>query len=227
MFLTWIRGYDSLQVGQAVFVAGMFQVLSVAPVAVLSRQLDPRVMLALGLALYGCGLFMMTPLCTQWGAEELFWPQAVRGFAGMFIIVPVTNLALGELPPERLKMASGLYNLMRNLGGAVGIAAINIVLQNREPLHFARLAEHVSATNPAASASLQALTLRFADVWGDLEKGKAAALASITKMVHQQAAAMSFADALLAMTVLFFASLVFVPLLRRTDGTDGLAETEF
>ena len=196
-----MRGYDSLQIGKAVFIAGVFQVLSVAPVAVLSRRIDPRVMIALGLALYGCGLFLITPLGTQWGADELFWPQAVRGFSGMFVIVPVSNLALGKLPPERLKMASGLYNLMRNLGGAVGIAAINIMLQSREPLHFSRLAEHVSARNPAALALLETLTARFGAVLDDAGRARTAALAGVNRLVHQQALAMSFADALMVMAV--------------------------
>ncbi len=214
LFLAWVQGYDSLQIGEAVLVAGVFQLLSVAPVAVLSRRTDPRAMLALGLALYGCGLWMMTPICAQWSGDDLYWPQAVRGFAGMFIIVPITNLALAGLPPSRLKMASGLYNLMRNLGGAVGIAAMSIVLQYREPFHFSRLAEHVSARNPAALDMIQALTARFQVALADPTHASALALARIDQMVHREALGLSFSDGLWMMTALFFASVLLVPLLR-------------
>jgi DHA2 family multidrug resistance protein len=218
LFLAWVQGYDSLQIGKAVFVAGVFQLLSVPPVAILSRRMDPRAMLAAGLVLYGCGLWMMTPICAQWSGDELFWPQAVRGFAGMFIIVPITNLALADLPLGRLKMASGLFNLMRNLGGAVGIAAMSIALQYREPLHFARLAEHVSARNPFAVDTIHVLADRFQTVFTDPARAYSAALTQVNQMVHREALGLSFSDGIWVMTALFFMSALLVPLLRRASG---------
>ena len=81
-------------------------------------------------------------------------PQVLRGFGMMLAIVPITNLALGTLPPERLKNASGLFNLTRNLGGAVGLAALNTVLDNRIDLHFARLHEAITWSRQPVTGSL-------------------------------------------------------------------------
>jgi DHA2 family multidrug resistance protein len=82
-------------------------------------------------------------------------PQAFRGFAQLFAVAPAVTLTLGGLAPERLKLVSGLFNLMRNLGGAIGIAACGTILNDRANLHFLRLAEHLNATNSAMQDLLQ------------------------------------------------------------------------
>jgi DHA2 family multidrug resistance protein len=221
VFLARVRGFDSLQIGEAVFITGVFQLLSVPPAAILARKLDPRKTLALGFALYGAGIWLMTPMTALWGGNELFWPQAIRGFGSMFVIVPITALTLGELPPERLKAASGLYNLMRNLGGAVGIAVIGILLQNRERLHYARLAEHVRLSNPGVLDSLQGLAVRLAATIGDPARAELAAVHRLNQLVQREAVVLTFVDTLWFMAVLFFASIPLVTLLRRLKSEAG------
>ncbi|CAH2604512.1 DHA2 family efflux MFS transporter permease subunit [Rhodovastum atsumiense] len=215
LFLARVRGYDSLQIGQAVFVTGIFQLLSTAIVAPLSRRVDPRRLLVVGFALFGIGLWMTGQMTSQWSGAELLWPQAVRGFASMFVIVPITVLALGNLPPARLKMASGLYNLMRNLGGAVGIAVIGILLQNRERLHAARLADHAIAANAAMGGVLDRLASRFDAVMGDADRAQLAALGMLQRLARREALTLTFNDILLVMAALFFLALLLIPLLRR------------
>ena len=89
----------------------------------------------------------MTYVTSDWDFWELLWPQMFRGVGLMFAIIPVTNTALGTLPPERVKNASGLFNLMRNLGGAIGLAAINTVFNDRMDLHLTRLHEAVNSAS--------------------------------------------------------------------------------
>jgi len=117
LFLARIAGFNALQVGEAVFSAGLAMVLSAPLIARLSRKIDPR--------FFAFSLWRMTPITSEWTGRELFWPQFLRGFSILLCIVPATNMALGSVPPERLKMASALFNTMRNLGGAIGIACIN------------------------------------------------------------------------------------------------------
>jgi DHA2 family multidrug resistance protein len=98
---------------------------------------------------------LVDDLCQDWDFWELWWPQIFRGVGLMFAIIPINNIALGTLPPDSIKNASGLYNLMRNLGGAVGLAAIYTFLNNRSDLHFARLHEALnSAYRPALQAGM-------------------------------------------------------------------------
>jgi DHA2 family multidrug resistance protein len=118
----------------------------------------------------------------------------------MFAIVPVTNTALGTLPPDRVKNASGLFNLMRNLGGAIGLAAINTVFNDRMDLHLERLHEAVTWSRTPAGEMLSRLTGHF--------QGSDAQLMAVKQMmamVRRQAAVMSFADVFLILTVLFVA----------------------
>src|SRR6516225_9441676 len=130
----------------------------------LANRVDLRWLMMFGLACFGVGLWAFTPLTHEWGWEELLLPQAFRGFSQQFAVAPIVTLTLGGLPPERLKLASGLFNLMRNLGGAIGIAMCGTLLNNRTNLHFLHLAEHLNSANPAVPAgamqgNLQSLKL--------------------------------------------------------------------
>src|SRR4030095_2230425 len=118
-------GYNSLQIGEVMFVTGVFQFLSAPIAGRLAKVLDPRAMLTLGLCLFGGGVYLQSLLTADWGFGDFSLPQAVRGLALMFLFMPVNIMALGTLPPERLQNASGLYNLMRNLGGAIALAGIH------------------------------------------------------------------------------------------------------
>src|SRR3954465_8500844 len=81
-------------------------------------------------------------------SHHMFWPQVVRGFAVMFCILPPTRLALGHLAKADIPDASGLFNMMRNLGGAIGIALIDTIIYTRAPIHAADIAARVSAGDP-------------------------------------------------------------------------------
>ena len=108
-----------------------------------------------GLACFAVSMWNFTPITHDWGWRELLLPQAFRGFSQQFAVAPTVTLTLGGLAPERLKLASGLFNLMRNLGGAIGIAACGTILNDRTNLHFLRLAEHLNSGNPAMLQLLQ------------------------------------------------------------------------
>ena len=123
VYLAQMRGYDALMIGETMFVSGLAMFLSAPVAGRLRPRFDPRFMLIVGFLLFALGTWQMTFLTKDWDFWELFWPQIFRGVGLMFAIVPVTNIALGTLPPERVKNASGLFNLTRNLGGAVGLAA--------------------------------------------------------------------------------------------------------
>ena len=115
----------------------------------------------------------------------------------MFCFIPINTLALGTLPPEKLKNASGLYNLMRNLGGAIGLAAINTVLIDRLELHWARLGEQINLARPVVQARLEHLTGMLGSVLpGDPQH---AAIRMLGNLVMREATVLTFNDALLMM----------------------------
>jgi MFS transporter, DHA2 family, multidrug resistance protein len=118
----------------------------------------------------------------------------------MLAIVPITNVALGTLPPDRVKNASGLFNLMRNLGGAVGLAALNTVLDDRIDLHIARLHEAITFSRGVAVETLANMAARFSSFGSGAQ---AMGLKQMTLLVHQQATVMAFADVFLMLTIVY------------------------
>ncbi len=154
VFLALVRGHDPLRIGQIMLVTGVAQ-LCTAPLAViLERRIDGRILTLFGFVLFGVGLGLSAwdgPLADY---DAMFWPQVIRGCAIMFCLLPPTRLALGHLPPARVPDASGLFNLMRNLGGAVGLALIGSLVFGRTPAIGRGILERLAAGDAATAISL-------------------------------------------------------------------------
>jgi DHA2 family multidrug resistance protein len=141
-----------------------------------------------------------------------------RGVSLMLCMVPINNLALGAMPPERVKNASGLFNVMRNLGGAVGLALINTLLDKRMDLHLERLREAVVWGRSAADETLAQMTAALA------ARGSDAALAAtkqMSLMVRQQAEVLALGDVFLALTVIYFVLSALAGVMRRPQTVDA------
>ena len=139
-FLGLVREHGALAIGQIMLVTGIAQ-LAAAPLAVaLERRLDPRLLTLCGFALFGAGLLLSARQTVNTDAAEMMLPQILRGAAIMFCLLPPTRLALGQLSPALVADGSGLFNLMRNLGGAIGLALIDTIIFSRSP-HYAHLIE--------------------------------------------------------------------------------------
>jgi DHA2 family multidrug resistance protein len=200
LYLGRIRGYDSMMIGETLFLSGLAQFIAAPIAGMLSEKVDLRAMLFAGFIGFAGGTFIMMQLTDDWSFNELVWPQILRGASMMFCMVPISNLALGTLPKERVKGASGLFNLMRNLGGAVGLAIINTVLSNRTTWHHERLSESINWNNPAAVAQLDSMTAN--NTMHGLD-GAAAAIKQLGQMVSKQAYVLSFIDVFMLLTLLF------------------------
>jgi DHA2 family multidrug resistance protein len=201
VYLAEIRGYDSLMIGETMFVSGL-AMFCTAPIAgMLASKLDPRAMLILGFLGFALSCWQLTYMTDQWDFWELFVPQILRGVSLMLCMVPINNLALGTLSPEKLKGGSGLYNLMRNLGGAVGLAMINTLLIKRSVLHYERMSEGLNWANAKAVTELQAMQKGMAA--SGLADPQTGALAQLSGLVRKQATVMSFIDVFTLLTLLF------------------------
>jgi DHA2 family multidrug resistance protein len=198
VYLGQIRGYDALMIGETMFVSGLAMFLTAPIAGQLAARIDPRYLLIAGFLAFAAGTWQMTWITKDWDFYELLWPQIFRGVGMMLAIVPISNVALGTLPVAQVKNASGLYNLMRNLGGAIGLAALNTVLNDRTDLHIARLHEAVTWSRGAAVETLNDMTARFSG-----SDAAAMALKQLTQFVHQQATVMAFADVFLLLTIVF------------------------
>src|SRR5580692_5070924 len=168
-------------------------------------------MIAAGLIIFALGSFEMTWITRDYDFYELLVPQILRGIGMMFAMVPTNNIALGTLAPDRVKNASGLFNLTRNLGGAVGLAVINEVLNDRTDLHIQRLQERVNWGNATATETLNMFTQRLQGM------GDAALMAmkQLSQIVHRQAVVMGYGDAFFILTIFYFSLSLLVMLLDK------------
>jgi len=145
VFLAFVRGHGSLRIGEIMLVTGLAQLLT-APVAVaLERRFDARLLTACGFGLFALGLGLSAFDTRRTDFAEMVLPQVLRGGAIMLCLLPPTRLALGHLPPARVADASGLFNLMRNLGGAIGLALIDTVIYSRAPVHAQAIVARLKA----------------------------------------------------------------------------------
>ncbi len=209
VFLAYVRHHDAFEIGTIMLVTGVAQ-LTTAPVAGhLESRLDARMLSAAGFALFALGLGLSAWQSRVADFDEMFWPQVLRGIAIMFCLLPPTRLALGTLTAAQVPDASGLFNLMRNLGGAIGIAAIDTILYGRtigngEALRDRLIAGDVSAAQ-AIGLDLKLFLHRPPDV------SDAAVEAYVRPMVEKAAFALSVNEAWALLAAVALIGLLLVP----------------
>ncbi len=216
IFLGRVRGYSSLDIGTTVFVSGCFMFFGAPIAARLSNLIDQRYVIAAGFTLFALGLYLLSGVSSVWGFDELFLPQGVRGFAVLLCIVPATSLSLSTVPQHQLKSASGLFNLCRNLGGAVGIALVTTWLQDFSRVHVLRLSEGMSSSREHAEAALTSLTNLITSAGiTDPALAQLTAQGEMTRIIAREALTLAFDDVFKLMALLFVFALVLVPFCRK------------
>jgi MFS transporter, DHA2 family, multidrug resistance protein len=158
VFLAFVRGHGPLDIGLITLVNGAAQLIAAPIVVYLDRQFDARKLAGLGFALFAIGLFMSTNQTVDFDAPQMFWPQVVRGCAVALCILPPIRFALALMPLDKIGDASGLFNVCRNLGGAIGIALIDTVMFSRAP-EFTDLIMTTLRTDPAKAATMLGLPI--------------------------------------------------------------------
>ncbi len=217
LFLGYIRGYSAWQTGVAIFSTGVASLVGTPTFILLSRRIDPRWLMMFGLACFGVSMWSFSFITSQWSAAELLIPQILRGFPQVFAVAPSVNLGLGSLPPERLKYASGLFNMMRNLGGAVGIAVSAAIINDRTNAHFLAIASNLTQANGAATRLVHDMGLRYEAVLGDAATGHAAALKKLWGLAYREASTLAYADAFQAIMLTFAVATLLVPFMRKVQ----------
>jgi MFS transporter, DHA2 family, multidrug resistance protein len=214
VFLGVVRFYEAFDIGLIMIVTGATQLLVAPLAAYLEPRVDARLLTLAGYGLLAAGLIgngFMNSGTDFWG---LFWQQIARGAAVMLCLLPSTALALDALPPARVPNASGVFNLMRNLGGAIGLALIDTIIERRTPEHVRALVARLQAGDPAAARFVGLPTERFTGVpFAHIDK---ATQELVAPLVRRAAFAASIDDAWIFIGGLVLLSLLLLPLMRRT-----------
>jgi DHA2 family multidrug resistance protein len=203
--------------------AGIPQLFIMPLVPKLMARFDSRVLIAVGLSIFAASCFMNAFLSPDVAYDQLKVSQVMRACGQPLIMVPVSALSMAGIAPENAGSASGLFNMMRNLGGSVGIALTSALLTQREHLHSSRLGEAVSMYNPLTSQRIDALTASFVSRGFDPVSSARMALGALDGAVRKQAFLQAYGDCffLIGATLLF--AIVSVILCKKAAPAGGAA----
>jgi DHA2 family multidrug resistance protein len=215
VFLGVVRAHTPLEIGGIMMVAGVAQLIAAPLVALFESRFDGRIMIGLGYTLFAIGLFLNGASTYESDYDNFFWPQILRGCAIMMCILPSTRLAMENWSPAETADASGLFNLMRNLGGAIGIALIDTILEQRTPEHATHIAARLQAGDPVM-AKLVGLPMQFFH-GHDMGPVDPAMRAFAEPLIKRAAMVQSFNEAWLVMGALFVLVLFAIPFIRGKD----------
>lgn len=218
LFLGLVRLHTALEIGMVMMVTGAAQLIATPVAAWLERRTDARLLTAFGYGLLAIGFIgngFMTPAADFWA---LCWQQAARGAALMLCLLPTTALALDKFSPAQVPNASGLFNLMRNLGGAIGLALIDTVLENRAPVHSKALAARLMRGDIAAArfVGLPADQFTGAPIGGIDQQTRE----FVTPLIERAGLTAAFNDAWILVGLLILLSLLLLPLLQQSRNSD-------
>lgn len=212
VFLAFVRGHGPLAIGSIMLVTGLAQ-LAAAPVAVaMEKRLDARLLTGVGFAMFAVGLGMSAFQTTETDFDQMLWPQIVRGAAIMLCLLPPTRLALGNLSLAQVPDASGLFNLMRNLGGAIGLALIDTVIYGRAPVLGQQIVSRLQAGDTETAQALGIPLALFTSRMG--QPIDAATTAALTPLIEKLALTRAINEAWLLIAMLTILALCTVPFAR-------------
>jgi len=194
LYLAQVQGYNSLEIGRTIMWSGLPQLFLMPLVPKLMARFDSRKLIAVGLAIFGASCFMNYFLDADVAYDQLRFSQVLRACGQPLIMVPVSSLAMADVAPENAGSASGLFNMMRNLGGSVGIALTSALLTQREHLHSNRLGEAISLYNPLTRERLDALGSSFVARGFDSASATRMALGALDGTVRKQAYLQAYGD---------------------------------
>jgi DHA2 family multidrug resistance protein len=216
LFLGQVRGYNAMQIGQVMFVTGVFMLGSAPFARHLINRMDPRLVILIGVSLISGSCFMQAHLTAQAAFWDFFWPQALRGCGLILCFATLSTVALGTLPPSKIHSGSGLFNLTRNLGGAIGLAILSTLTDYFNVFHRTQLGNAMNMGDPMfqerlanSAARLSAMGVANPDV---------AALAQQIQLLNREAATMSFNNLFIVVALCMGLSLVVLPFVRRPVG---------
>ena len=217
-YLARIQGYNSEQIGMVLAWTGLPQLLLIPLVPRLMQRFDPRILIAAGFALFAASNFMNITMASDYANDQLLWPDIVRAVGQALVMTPLSAVATAGIEAENAGSASSLFNMMRNLGGAIGIAMLQTFLTKREQYHSNVLMQSVSMFEEATRARSAQLTEYFVN-HGVLDRTDAAhrAYVAIGHIVQKQAFILAFSDTFYLLGASLIVALVASLLLKKPD----------
>lgn len=216
LYLAQIQGYNAEQIGEVVAWVGLPQLVLIPFVPLLVRWFDSRILVAVGLALFAVSNFMDIHLSLDTAGPQLFWPNIVRAIGQAVILAPLAGIATAGIERRFAASASALFNMMRNLAGAIGIAALETLLTKREQFHSNILSAAVSGLDQATRHRIAQMTRYFASHGADAMVATHEAIVAIGNSIRQQSFVMAYSDMFALMGLAVIGAIIALLFVKRT-----------
>jgi MFS transporter, DHA2 family, multidrug resistance protein len=223
-YLANAQGYDSQQIGAVMAWTGLPQLVIIPFVPVLRRWIDGRLLVGVGLVVFAVSCFMNLNMDLDYAGPQLLLPNVVRALGQAVVMAPLSAIALVGIAPQEAGNASGIFNMMRNLGGAIGTAALETFYTKREQYHSFVIGQHVSLLQAATRARMAELQQYFmAHGMADPAAALHQAVIAIGNTVRGQAVVMGYSDTFGLLGVVLLLAALFISQLRKGATTGGAA----
>jgi MFS transporter, DHA2 family, multidrug resistance protein len=222
IFLQTILGYPALQAGVAMFPRGLGSFIAMPFVGVIMSRYDPRKLLVIGLVACSLSLVLLGTLSLNVGYWQIFWAQFLQGLSLGFLFVPLTTVTMDPIPNERMGNATSIFNLMRNIGGSMGIALSTTIVARSTQTYTNFLGRNVTPYSPQTQTMFEGLRAFFMSSGADAATATLRAYAALFGMVQRQAAMLSFNHTYLFLAILFVMVMPAILLMRRPKRRGGL-----
>jgi DHA2 family multidrug resistance protein len=221
IMLQTLLGYPPLQAGIAMAPRGVGSFFMMPITGVLTGRFDARKLLTVGLTVGGVTLLWLSRLNLQAGYWDIFWPQLIQGIGMALLFVPLTTVAMDPIPRERMGYATSLFNLMRNIGGSIGIAATGTMLARNNQSTTALLGAHVTLYDAPSRQAFEQMRAALMAAGNDVVTATNRAYAILFGMVQRQATMVSFVGIFQLLGVLFLLLVPLVLLMKRPERAGG------
>jgi MFS transporter, DHA2 family, multidrug resistance protein len=223
IMLQTLLGYPPLQAGIAMAPRGIGSFFMMPLTGFLTGRFDPRKLLTVGLIVGGTTLLWLAQLNLQAGYWDIFWPQLIQGGGMALLFVPLTTVAMDPIPREKMGNATSLFNLMRNIGGSIGIAMTGTMLARDSRATTVLMGSHVTAYDPTAQSMFAQMRAAFIAAGSDPVTAANRAYAAMAGAVQRQAAMVAFVGIFQLLALLFIVLVPLVLLMKRPRGGTGPA----
>src|SRR5437867_619948 len=215
ILLQTLLGYPALQAGIAMAPRGLGSFVAMPLVGIIMSKFDPRKLLSFGILVAAFTLFQLSWLNLSASYWDIFWPQIIQGVSLGFLFVPLTTTTMDLVPQEEMGNATSIFNLMRNIGGSMGIAGATTLIDRRIQTYTNVLGANVNPYRPSVFERMQAMQRAFVAGGADAYTAGQKALAAMFGAVERQASMLSFNEAFRALGFLFVLIVPLVFLLKR------------
>lgn len=222
IFLQTILGYPALQAGIAMFPRGLGSFIAMPFVGVIMSRFDPRKLLVIGLIACSLSLVMLGTLNLNVGYWQIFWAQFLQGLSLGFLFVPLTTVTMDPIPIEKMGNATSIFNLMRNIGGSMGIALSTTIVARSSQRYTNFLGRNVTPYSPQTQSMLEGLRSYFMSSGADAVTATQRAYAALFGMVQRQASMLSFNHTYLFLAILFIIVMPAILLMRKPKSRGGM-----